>query len=171
MKRKKLWLSLLLAVALLGAWFEPTRCVRGVLQGEPFYDGRPASWWAEQWEPWCVWACVRGDRKTQFPDFDELENDPSDKLAFGTMSRSTLWDQAKETFHRTFVNRGMPKRPMTASSTLLSPPLLAGDDPAVLPVLQSLVNHASPKVRVFAHFGIEKLRDAEAKPVARQPAT
>ena len=60
MKRKKLWLSLLLAVALLAAWFEPNRCLRGFVAGEPFYDRRPASYWAAEWEHWRVFDFLAG---------------------------------------------------------------------------------------------------------------
>jgi HEAT repeat protein len=49
---RKNWFLLVLAVvvAALGAaaWYEPTRTVRGWAHGEPFYDGRSASGWAER---------------------------------------------------------------------------------------------------------------------------
>lgn len=45
-KRCRYWLLLvaLLGVA-LAVYFEPTRCVRGWLWGEAFFDGRPTSYW------------------------------------------------------------------------------------------------------------------------------
>jgi HEAT repeat protein len=47
---KKRWLLLipvvLIAIA-VGAWVEPTHSVRGWVRGEPFYQGRPASYWEE----------------------------------------------------------------------------------------------------------------------------
>jgi hypothetical protein len=117
MKRKKLLLSLLLAAALLAAWFEPTRCVRGVLRGEPFYDGRPASWWAAEWDHW--------------PAMDHDQNRPYPAVSF-------------------------------------VPPLLKGDHPAALPLLESLESHESAKVRLFARYGITQTRFAEARRAAQQ---
>ena len=45
-KRRRTWLLLfMLAFGLVLVYFEPTRCVRGWLHGEAFYDGRPTSYW------------------------------------------------------------------------------------------------------------------------------
>jgi len=48
--RKCRW-ALLVFGSLLGivlvTYFEPTRCVRGWLWGEAFFDGRPSSYWHE----------------------------------------------------------------------------------------------------------------------------
>jgi HEAT repeat protein len=45
-------LAVLIVLALLGAslaaWLEPGGRLRGYFHGEPFYRGRPASWWARQ---------------------------------------------------------------------------------------------------------------------------
>src|SRR5262245_28600680 len=46
MKRWLLLIPVILAVA-AGAWFEPTRSVRGWIRGEPFFQGRSASYWEE----------------------------------------------------------------------------------------------------------------------------
>jgi HEAT repeat protein len=47
--KPKYTLPLLVIVLVAGgAWFEPTRSVRGLLRGEPFYQRRPASWWREK---------------------------------------------------------------------------------------------------------------------------
>lgn len=35
-------------IALVMAWFEPGRRLVGWMQGEPFYQGRPSSWWVRQ---------------------------------------------------------------------------------------------------------------------------
>src|SRR5262245_50809448 len=45
----KRWLLLIPAGAIVavGAWFEPTRSVRGWVRGEPFFQDRPASYWEE----------------------------------------------------------------------------------------------------------------------------
>ena len=44
--RRRTWFVLfLLSGILLAAYFEPTRCVRGWLNGEAFFEGRPTSWW------------------------------------------------------------------------------------------------------------------------------
>src|SRR5205823_2709359 len=45
---KKRWLLLIplvLAVLAVAAWLEPTHSVRGWVRGEPFFKGRPASYW------------------------------------------------------------------------------------------------------------------------------
>jgi HEAT repeats len=51
MRKRWLWLGLvavlLLGGAVLAALLEPTRVVRGLLAGEPFYRGRPLSYWRE----------------------------------------------------------------------------------------------------------------------------
>jgi hypothetical protein len=50
MKRRRVWLWLatfVLGAAVLVALLEPTRTVRGLLAGEPFYRGRPAGYWRE----------------------------------------------------------------------------------------------------------------------------
>ncbi|MFL5340755.1 MAG: HEAT repeat domain-containing protein [Gemmataceae bacterium] len=45
MRKVLLVLAVLVGVAALGAWFEPSHVVRGKLLGEPFFEGRPASYW------------------------------------------------------------------------------------------------------------------------------
>jgi hypothetical protein len=51
MKKRLLWIylpvTLLLGTAVLAALLEPTRSVRGLLAGEPFFRHRPASYWRE----------------------------------------------------------------------------------------------------------------------------
>ena len=43
-KRRRTWLVLAaLSCVALAVYFEPTRCVRGWLWGEAFFDGRPTS--------------------------------------------------------------------------------------------------------------------------------
>ena len=50
-KRRRTWLVLAaLSCVALAVYFEPTRCVRGWLWGEAFFDGRPTSWWRGQIE-------------------------------------------------------------------------------------------------------------------------
>src|ERR1700694_1974070 len=46
----KRWLILIPLILLVaaGAWFEPTRSVRGWMAGEPFFQGRSASYWEHQ---------------------------------------------------------------------------------------------------------------------------
>jgi hypothetical protein len=45
-KRGRYWILLIAVVGVaLAAYFEPTRCVRGWLCGEAFFDGRPTSYW------------------------------------------------------------------------------------------------------------------------------
>jgi hypothetical protein len=53
----KTWLRLLIVgiealVVLAAVYFEPTYCVRGTLWGEPFYNGRPTSFWRERIDAW-----------------------------------------------------------------------------------------------------------------------
>lgn len=47
-KSRRFWLLLIGLVGVaIAVYFEPTRCVRGWLWGEAFFDGRPTSWWRE----------------------------------------------------------------------------------------------------------------------------
>ena len=169
MKRKKLWLSLLLVVALLAAWFEPTRCVRGVLRGEPFYDGRPASWWAAEWEhlnPRIVFGGVQqfaeaSDRPETINDFRYCcffdDRDPE----------ATPWKAATNVFSHCYRHFSPSKSPLKLVKQtewfVEFPAILRGGDPAALPVLQALERHDSPKIRLFAQYGIKSIHDAEAK--------
>ncbi len=160
MKRKKRWfvVAVLLVVAGLAAWFEPTRCVRGVLAGEPFHDGRPASYWAAEWDHWSV-AVPEGpdgpapqsfNRNGRFPIWDDRDIGKS------------AWGEFKAVFNRVFHGKA---RPVWGSFRIIdvnAQPLLRGDDPAALPVLQVLARHESPKVRLIARYGIQRLRDAHA---------
>jgi hypothetical protein len=48
MKIRRCLISLFAVICLtLAVYFEPTRCVRGWLRGEAFFEGRPTSWWRE----------------------------------------------------------------------------------------------------------------------------
>ncbi len=51
MKRRKVWISLVVTVFLLGgflvAYLEHSRIISGLLRGEPFHRGRPVSYWRE----------------------------------------------------------------------------------------------------------------------------
>jgi hypothetical protein len=52
-KRCRYWFLLLALIGVaLAVYFEPTRCVRGWLWGEAFFDGRPTSWWRERVDRW-----------------------------------------------------------------------------------------------------------------------
>ena len=45
-KRQRTWIVLTLLLTFgVGVYFEPTHCVRGWLFGEPFFEGRPTSYW------------------------------------------------------------------------------------------------------------------------------
>jgi hypothetical protein len=45
-QRRRAWpLLFALTGVMLAVYFEPTRCVRGWLWGEAFFDGRPTSYW------------------------------------------------------------------------------------------------------------------------------
>jgi hypothetical protein len=63
MKRwfRRIAIAAALILVVVGVWFESaTRVGRGWLTGEPFYDGRPASYWANEIERW----------ETQDPDWE-----------------------------------------------------------------------------------------------------
>jgi hypothetical protein len=158
MKRKKLLLSLLLAFALLAAWFEPTYWVRGVLRGEPFYDGRPASWWAAEWEHWSV-AVPEGPDGPAPQSFNGNGRVPIwDDRDIG----ESAWERIEAVFDRVFRGKA---RTVWGSFRIIdvnAQPLLRGDDRAALPVLELLARHESPKVRLIARYGIQRLRDAQA---------
>jgi hypothetical protein len=76
--KKWKWLAAaLLLGALVAVYFEPTRCVRGWLWGEAFFDGRPTSLWAdeiEQWDPTISFGNLGGPhemyaRRPRYPDW------------------------------------------------------------------------------------------------------
>ena len=46
-------------------YFEPTRCVRGWLWGEAFFDGRPTSWWRD-----VVHDCVKRQEPNWWRDWN-----------------------------------------------------------------------------------------------------
>lgn len=47
-KRCRYWFLLIALIGIaLAVYFEPTRCVRGWLWGEAFFDGRPTSYWRD----------------------------------------------------------------------------------------------------------------------------
>ena len=55
----KRWLRVLIAacevlVVLLAVYVEPSQCVRGKLQGEAFFEGKPTSWWRRELTQWHV---------------------------------------------------------------------------------------------------------------------
>lgn len=161
MKRKKLWLSLLLlVVALLAAWFEPTRCVRGVLAGEPFHDGRPASYWAAEWEHWRI-VPMAGAAEDVPMEYDRWTLVNTRDCAFYRQDMPTMWERFEKKLKAVF-QPNVVAAPLLLIRLNAQPPLLSGDDPAALPVLQRLENDTSAKVRLFAKHGIQKLRDAQA---------
>ncbi len=159
MKRKKLWLSLLLVAALLAAWFEPTRSVRGVLAGEPFHGGWPASYWAAEWERWLI-VPMAGAAEDVPMEYDRWTLVNTKDCGFYRQYTPTLWERFEKKLNAAF-------RPNAVAAPLLlirlnaQPPLLSGDDPAALPVLQRLENDTSAKVRLFARHGIQRLRDTQ----------
>jgi hypothetical protein len=52
-KRCRYWFLLIALIGIgLAAYFEPTRCVRGWLWGEAFFDGRPTSYWRGRVDRW-----------------------------------------------------------------------------------------------------------------------
>ncbi len=162
-RRWKRWfvVVVLLVVALLAAWFEPTRCVRGVLRGEPFHGGRPASWWAQEWEPWRIMP-LRGLAEGN-PDYDRWPLDRVEHCLFFRPPTLTPRQWFEEKFNAVF-------RPNAAAGLVWvemlgeqgTPPLLWGTDPAALPVLEALQRHESAKVRLLARSSAKHLRDAQA---------
>jgi len=70
---KKRWpiaVVLILLLAALVVWLEPTRVVWGTLRGEAFYQGRPTSYWAravERWHDACE-RCLFGSAYTSLAD-------------------------------------------------------------------------------------------------------
>ena len=81
MNRKRLLVfAAVLAVGVaLAVYFEPTRCVRGWLWGEAFFDARPTSFWAAEIEQWEYTFTVttskeryeRYDRRSSWPRWVE----------------------------------------------------------------------------------------------------
>lgn len=120
------------SIVLVAVYCEPTCCVRGTLDGEAFFDGRPTSWWRAELTQW------------QSSHYGEC-------VVFVTAHRRpTRWEEWSE--------RWLPKRETdldeSIRNSILGPTLVRGD-PAALPVLQQLADDPSQAVRDWAQIGLE----------------
>src|SRR5215470_17522880 len=53
------WSLLLFILAAFAVWLEPTRVVWGWLCGEAFYQGRPTSYWRQEFSNWIITCQTR----------------------------------------------------------------------------------------------------------------
>jgi hypothetical protein len=145
---KRRWLVRLLVLVILAAfivWLEPTRVIWGWLRGEAFYQGRPTSYWENEIGRWQSRTCAKG-----YYELPVLPGSPRLYLVVETAhyQRTKPWD-------RFIDSEGYGPAPW--------PKLLDGD-PAGRPVLQDLLNSASPHVREWAEAGLRRHRDQNRGP-------
>lgn len=116
----------------------------GGARGEPFYQGRPASYWSAEIAACDAWvvptmcAMVVADEPFRGPKMVLTRR-------LNPLDRARLWLAEK-------LNR-----PLLAPDDSWR---LADDDPAVLPVLVALLKEPSPQVRYFAGQRIGALHEA-----------
>jgi hypothetical protein len=149
------WSLILITLAAFAVWLEPTRVVWGWLRGEAFYQGRPASWWANELGQWEVVFCDATGRPLPHQDRTaELVVEPRQfifrrKERFSWLSK--LWTKANS------------KREFKLYEAALGSTLLYGE-PEAAPVLCELAESPDSHVRRQAKYGIyviELLRKAK----------
>jgi hypothetical protein len=154
---KKRWLYrvlVLVALAAFAVWLEPTRILWGSLRGEPWYKGRPASFWAEQIRPWdsyslshrptiCGGLRQRGSLRTSFGCMD---------WSFGTYEYTPRTSKLQMLLSQ-YINFPEP----------VWPDILEGNADA-MPVLLALADHPDDVIRLWAAEGIERTETQKKGP-------
>jgi Armadillo/beta-catenin-like repeat len=109
----------------------------GWWRGEPFYQGRPASYWAaELRRTRIVFVGLSGANST------------AEGLCFYRVSDP--WELVKRPLGLTVANTEVPAAELP----------FAGPDPEALPLLVRLLSHPEPRVRFFAVRALWNLRNA-----------
>ena len=137
--------TLEVAAVLSVAYFEPTHSVRGTLRGEAFYNGKPTSWWRHELDCWDVSSVLLTN---QLAGVDG-------RLIF--YERKLTWfEQQRE---RWISGRSGKVK---INHLLVGPKILSGGGDAE-PVLRSLVDDPSPRVRRMARIGLGMNSDLDGE--------
>lgn len=141
-------LAIIEAAALLaGIYFEPTHRVRGRLWGEAFFDDRPTSWWRAELERWDVKRHVIHRRH----HLEWCGSVPPIRVLLYTRQQSWF----EEHFDRWFPEDLSDEQQLERNKIRFEGPRLLHGDAAAIPVLQSLLEDADPKIRLFAEIGLK----------------
>jgi HEAT repeats len=137
-RRRRLLRCALAVAAILGVLALPPVHWRlyGWVKGEPFYAGRPASWWSATLRACDVGECVIA---VQGPTLVYERARPPEMCL---VPRPTLVDRGGR-----WLADALSRPP---SGPQLVESVLAPSDPAALPVLLALLGDADPRVRYFA---------------------
>jgi len=132
MKRRLFW-AMTVVLILAAILFEPTAVVRGWLRGESFYQGRPTTYWSNEFRQWqCQWCGMDHEGPLTVP------------------STHHFVSTRQPSFFQKILNLNQPDWPS----------LLDGDAEG-LPVLQELLQDSSLHVRKLAQVGIERITSGE----------
>lgn len=133
MSRKRLFIAVVALGVLAAGLFEPLCTLCSYVTGEPFYRGKPASYWSRELQRWVPVAWVQEGGRTE-------------KRAIKWGKRVPEW--------KVRIYRWSP----TLGQKLIEEqqPILDGD-PAARAVLQKLLADENPDVRQMAAFGLARL--------------
>jgi hypothetical protein len=149
LKRRTLIVAGVFEVALLlvGVYYEPTCSIRGRLRGEPFFEGKSATWWSHELENWDVEVIAIRPTKHGGPVFFVFERKTQHRLDdFFQRARNAFRSKEDIAIQRAFGAIGNWEwRELT----------LMNGDPDALLVHFALLDDPSPKVRRFARIGLK----------------
>jgi hypothetical protein len=148
--RKKLWFVVpgIVIVAAFLVFEHQTRVLRGTLRGEPFYRGRPSSYWAR------VLGRYQAIRTASVPVVHVLP----DGALHETLETSTVYLPCRSTWEIWIANQ-LP----LAGKYLMQQPLILNGESDALAVLQVLLEDENAMVRLMAARGLGALLD-QARP-------
>ena len=159
---------LVVVLAVLTVWLEPTRVVWGWLRGEAFYQGRPTSYWAERIRPWKVpddWGVL----EAQF-DRDASKEQPRSRHSSqpDVQGRQRVhtrgWLAVELAPHEGPIRQWFQR--WLRLPDIQWPTILNGDLDAA-PVLTELLDHPERSVRDWAERGLRRIESGERGPLLR----
>jgi hypothetical protein len=177
MKRKRVWLAaVVVVIAVLAVWFEPTGAVRGWLRGEAFYLGRPTSYWGRELARWSAHGSFVGDFLFPLADIDgRINANTQFVVTVPPLAARGPQDNTRDLATALWID--LQVGGYTREPTLLEraadavgwelerptqPPLLDGD-PAAEPVLRELLDDPADSVREIARRGLRRIRPDAAR--------
>jgi hypothetical protein len=155
-RRRKLLLSLLAAVTTAAVLALPGVHWRlyGLARGEPFYDGRPFSFWRQE-----VAECW----------VDQANSPPEPggtrPVLFYRRTDTGLWDGLRFWLGETGGRYAARLKPLARHDYSRHVPLPLRGDPAAVPFLVRLLADTDPKVRAYAAQALGDLRAAPPEAV------